>query len=290
MWAFAQSLINGLLSGGVYALIAVGVTVIFGVMRLINFANGAFLVLGMYLAWFAYSMFGLNYFQALPLVIVGCAVVGYLSFRLTLIPILDKNRQAGLMVTVGLSYVLQNLLIIVFGSNPLTLPSSLSTASFTLGSFVIGLPRFISFCVAVFLIITVSVFVNKTMFGKCMRATSENVEIAEMLGIKTNVVFALAWTLGIVLIGIAGTMITPIYYVQASLGNTFRNTPIIAVVLGGLGSIPGAFIAGLLLGIIEAIAATTLDAQLGPLGIFIVYLLVFYLRPRGLFGKGERIA
>lgn len=290
MWSLLQSVVNGLLSGGVYALIAVGVTIIFGVMRLVNFANGAFLVLGMYLAWFVHSLFGLNCYEAIPLVIVGCALIGYLSFRLTLVPILNKNRQAGLMVTVGLSYVLQNALLLVFGANPLTLPSSIATASFRVGNLVIGLPRFIAFAAAMVLIIVVSLFVHKSTFGKCMRATSENVETAQMLGIKSNRVFALSWTLGIVLIGIAGAMITPIYYVQASLGNTFRNTPIIAVVLGGLGSIPGAFLSGLLLGVIEALVATTVSADLGPLGIFLIYLLVFYIRPKGLFGAGERIA
>lgn len=290
MWAIVQSIINGLLAGGVYALIAVGVTIIFGVMRLVNFANGAFMVLGMYFSWFYYSLFGLNCYETIPLVIISCAVVGYLSFKLTLVPILNKNRQAGLMITVGLSYIIQNVLIIVFGSNPMTLPSELSSKSVKIGSFVIGLPRLISFGIAIVLIIAVSILVEKTRFGKQMRATSENVAIAEILGIKTNLVFALSWTLGIVLIGVAGAALTPLYYVQTSLATIFRNTPIIAVVLGGLGSIPGAFLAGLLLGVIEALVSTIFSADLGPLGIFLAYLIVFYMKPRGLFGKGERIA
>lgn len=194
------------------------------------------------------------------------------------------------MVTVGLSFILQNLLLILFGSNPLTLPSDLSTKALRIGSFTIGLPRLIAFGIAIVLIIVVSCVVGKTRFGKQMRATSESVEISEMLGIRTNRIFALSWTLGIVLIGIAGAVLTPLYYVQTSQVNIFRNTPIIAVVLGGLGSIPGAFLSGLLLGIIEALVSTTLSTDLGPLGIFLAYLLVFYWKPQGLFGKGECIA
>lgn len=290
MWVFIQSIINGLLAGGVYAMIAVGVTIIFGVMRLINFANGAFMVLGMYLSWFCYKLFGLNCYETIPFVVVGCAIIGYVSFKLMLAPILSKNRQAGLMITVGLSYVIQNLLLIAFGSNPMTLPSGLSTKSISIDSFIIGLPRLIAFGIAIVFIIIVSLVVEKSRFGIMMRATSENVEVSEMLGINTNRIFALSWTLGIVLIGIAGAVLTPLYYVQTSLANIFRNTPIIAVVLGGLGSIPGAFLAGLLLGVIEALVATTISTDLGPLGIFLAYLLVFYLKPKGLFGKGERIA
>lgn len=290
MWAIVQTIINGVLAGGVYSLIAVGVTIIFGVMRLINFANGAFMVMGMYFSWLFYSIFGFNCYETIPLVAITCAVMGYISFRLTLVPILSKSRQAGLLVTVGLSYIIQNFLLIFFGSNPLTLPSTISLKSLKVGSFIIGLPRLISFGIAIILIIIVSIIVEKTRFGKKMRATSENVEIAEMLGINTNRVFAMSWTLGIVLIGIGGAAITPLYYVQTSLSGIFRNTPIIAVVLGGLGSIPGAFLAGIILGIIESLTAQVFSADLGPLGVFFVYILVFYFKPRGLFGKGERIA
>ena len=290
MWSIVQSLINGVLSGGVYALIAVGITIIFGVMRLINFASGAFLVIGMYLGWLAYSITGWNYYELIPFVAFGSAILGYLSFRLTMIPILNKSRDAGLLVTVGLAFLLQNLVLIVFGNNPLTLPSALSDASIQIGKYFIGLPRVIAFGTALILVVLVTALVNKTRFGKAMRATSENTEIAEMLGIKTNTIFALAWTLGIVLMGIGGLMITPLYFVQSSLGSTFRTTPIIAVVLGGLGSIKGAFISGILLGVVESLVATNIASDLGPLGIFVLYLVMFYILPRGLFGERERVA
>ncbi len=290
MWSIGQSIINGLLSGGVYALIAVGITLIFGVMRLINFASGAFLVIGMYLGWLAYTITGWNYFELIPLVVFGCAVIGYLSFRLTMVPILNKSRDAGLLVTIGLAYVFQNLVLIIFGNNPLTLPSTISDSSIQIGIFYIGLPRLIAFGTALLLVVLVTFLVSKTRFGKAMRATSENTEIAEMLGIKTINIFAMAWTLGIVLMGIGGLMITPLFFIQPSLGTPFRTTPIIAVVLGGLGSIKGAFIAGLLLGIIESLVATNIASDLGPLGIFVLYLVIFYFFPKGLFGEGERIA
>ena len=290
MWTIGQSIINGVLNGGVYALIAVGITIVFGVMRLINFASGSFLVLGMYFTWLGYALTGWDVYYLFPFAIISSIIFGYLSFRLSLMPILNKSREAGLLITVGLSYVLQNLMLIIFGQNPLSVPSALGDAAINIGGFIISVPRLLAFLVALICVIGVSLFLSKTRFGISMRATSENTEVSEMLGIKTKKVFTIAWTLGIVLTGIAGLMITPLYFVQSSMGSAFRTTPMIAVILGGLGNIKGAFLAGIILGVVEALVSTLIAADLGPLGVFAAYLIIFWLKPQGLFGKGERIA
>lgn len=289
MWLFIQSIINGILAGGVYALIAVGITIIFGVMRLVNFASGAFFTLSMYLGYFCYMITGWNCYQLIPLVVLMSAVVAFLSFRLTIAPVLSKSRDATILITVGLSFFLQNLVIVLFGGTALTLPSEISSKSISVGGFMLGLPRTIAFVTALVLVLGISLFINKTNFGRAMRATSENPEVAEMLGIKSRRVYTLSWTIGIVMTSIGGLMLTPIYYVNNTVGAPFRTVSLMAVVLGGLGDIRGAFICGLALGVVESVLSAYFTANIGLLGIFVVYLVVFLFKPQGIFGKKERV-
>lgn len=290
MWLFGQTLLNGVMAGGVYALLAVGVTIVFGVMRIVNFAAGSFLVVGMYMTWLGYSLFGLSNYALIPFVLIGIAVIAYGVFKVTMAPIINKQRNSAIIITVGLSFLLQNLMILIFGSISLTVPSEIKTNSLAIGSLAISYPRLIAFGVSLLLVVLVNILLNKTSIGRAMRSTSESVEISEMLGVNTKRVFEAAWVLGICLTGLAGLLITPMYYVESAVGTLFRTTPMIAVVLGGMGDIKGAFISGIFLGIIEAVVSTYLSANMGPAGIFVVFLAVLYFFPNGLFGKGERVA
>lgn len=289
-WLIIQSLINGLLAGGVYALIAVGVTIIFGVMRVVNFASSAYLVVGMYMTWWLYSLTGLSNYALIPLSILLMVVWAYLTFRLAIIPVLNRDRNATIITTVGLTFFLQNMMILIFGKMSLSVPSPIKTTSIGIGEYTLALPRIIAFCTAVLLVLAVSFLLSKTKIGRAMRATSESKEISEMLGINTNRVFAVAWILGIVMTGIAGALITPIYMVETTVGQVFRTTALMSVVLGGLGDIKGAFLGGIILGIVEAYVSSFVNANLGPAGMFIVFLTVLYFMPNGLFGNGERVA
>ena len=289
MWIFTQSIINGILAGGVYALIAVGITVIFGVMRLVNFASGAFFTLSMYLGYFVYSFTGWNCYQMIPAVALLSAAVAYVTFKFTISPVLGKSSDATILVTVGLSFFLQNLVIVLFGGTALTIPSEISNDSIRIGEHTLGLPRTIAFLVAIVLVLGVSLLVNKSNFGRSMRATAENPEVAEMLGIKSRRVYTLAWMIGIVMTSIGGLLLTPIYYVNNTVGAPFRTVSLMAVVLGGLGDIRGAFICGLLLGIIESVFSAYFSAYIGLLGIFVVYLVIFLFKPQGIFGRKERV-
>ena len=289
MWLFTQSIINGILAGGVYALIAVGITIIFGVMRLVNFASGAFFTLSMYLGYFCYLLTGWNCYQLIPLVSLLSIIVAYVTFRLTISPVLAKSRDATILVTVGLSFFLQNLVIVLFGGTALTLPSDISSDSLSIGGYMLGLPRTIAFVTALALVLAISVMINKTNFGRAMRATSESPEVAEMLGIKSRRIYTIAWIIGIVMTSIGGLMLTPIYYVNNTVGAPFRTVSLMAVVLGGLGDIRGAFICGLLLGVVESVLAAYFTANIGLLGIFVVYLVVFLFKPQGIFGRKERV-
>ena len=290
MWYFLQTVVNGIFSGGVYSLIAVGITVIYGVMRMMNFASGAYLMVGMYITYFGYVLTGASNYALIPFTVVVSAIVAWLSFVLTIKPILNRDKTSSIIVTVGLSFFFQNLVILIFGANPLTVPSDIQLSSITLGGFVISLPRLIAFVSSLLLMLVLWILMERTLFGKAMRATSESIEVSEMLGVNTRRVFTVAWVLGICMTTIAGLLLTPVYAIQSSTGNTFRTTGLMAVVLGGLGDIRGAFLCGLLIGVIEALVAGYIDTNMGSLGIFILLLVVLHFRPAGLFGRGERVA
>jgi len=290
MWIFIQSLINGLLAGGVYALIGVGITIVFGVMKIVNFAAGAYLVWGMYFTYLWYQVTGLNAYLLIPLVAMTMIIFGYATFKLTIKPVLNTGGTAFILVTVGLSFLLQNLIEVFFDPTPRTVPSSIKLSSLQIGSFSIGLPRLIAFAAMLVLVLFVNLLLNKTLFGRAMKATSESSVIARMLGINTDKTYTIAFIIGITFAGLAGLLITPLYYVTATSGKIFSTVPLMAVVLGGLGNIKGALIGGLLVGVVEAVVGSQLSPDLGPVGITLLFLVVVYLKPKGLFGKGERTA
>lgn len=289
-WIIQQSILNGLMMGGIYALISTGVTIIFGVMRMVNFAMGDFLTVGMYMTFIGYSMLGGNAYLQIPFVIASMAFIAWLCFKLTLNNVLGKSSTAYILMTVGLSFVLQNMLQIIFGANYRTVPSNLNSKLIMIGDLSIQLPRLIAFVVALVLILAISIVMSKTSLGRAMRATAEKVHVAEMLGIDTRRTFTFAFILGIVLAGIAGLLLTPIYDIKPTSGTIFKSTALMIVVLGGVGSIRGAFICGMFVGLVEALVATFISADLGPAAVFVFFLLVVYFKPQGLFGRKGRTA
>ena len=289
MEAILQPLINGVLCGGTYALLAVGTTLIFGVMRMVNFANGSMLMVGMYLTWWAWDMLGWNIYALIPIVVLMLAIIAYICYKIMISPILMRERTSVIIVTVGLSYALQNLVTLIFGATPLNVPSNLRYSSLIIGNLALPWIRIIAFTAAVVLTILFNILIAKTSYGRCMRATSENVEVAEMLGINTKSVFISAWIIGTILMGISGLLLAPLYNITPAVGNVFRSTALIAVVLGGLSDIRGAFISGIMLGIVEQFVNVYVNPQLGVAGMMILYLVILQIKPLGLFGKGERV-
>lgn len=289
-WMLGQSFINGLLSGGVYALVAVGITIIFGVMKMINFAMGEFLMLGMYMTWIGYSLTGANIYLLIPFVVVTMAIIAYVCFRTCMFPILGKDSSASILVTVGLSFFLFNLCQLIFGPDFRSVPSDIKNTSLLLGHFHVGLARLIALGAAFILVWAVNYLLNHTLLGRSMRATAEKAEVAQMLGVNANRTFAIAFILGIVMAGLTGLLLSPLYYIYPQAGAIYKTAPLMAVVLGGMGSIQGAFVGGLLIGVIEGVVGTLVAPDLGPAGIFVLFLFVLYFKPQGLFGKGDRVA
>lgn len=289
-WVIIQSIINGILMGGVYSLIGVGITIIFGVMKMVNFAAGSYLVWGMYFTYLGHQIFGWNCYLLIPFVVVCMALFALVTFWLSIKKVINIGGTSFILITVGLSYFLQNLCEMLFGTTPKTVPSAINTSSIMIGRFAIGLPRLIAFLAMVVLVFLVNMLLTKTNLGRAMRATSEKPEVAKMLGINTDRTYTIAFIIGVVFAGLSGLLLTPLYYVTPTVGSIFRTSALMVCVMGGLGNIKGALVAGIIAGIVEAFVGTVISPDLGVVGVCVLFLLVLYFKPQGILGKGERRA
>lgn len=290
IWTIIQAIINGILNGGIYSMVAVGVTIVFGVMKMVNFAAGSYLVWGMYFTWLMTNLTGWQPYAVIPLVAVLMIVFAYVTFKLSIRQVLEVGGTSFILITVGLSFFLQNLAETVFGRSPQTVESSIKMSSLQIGKFFLGYPRLIAFGVMAIIVIAVNMLLNKTLLGRAMRATAEKPEVAQMLGINSEMTYTIAFIIGVSMAALSGLLLTPLAYVTATAGNPYRIAPLMVVVLGGLGSIKGAFVGGLIVGIVEALVTTLIAPDLGTASICILFLIILYLKPYGIFGKGARTA
>lgn len=289
MELLGQTLINGLLIGGVYALISVGQTLIFGVMKIVNFAQGEFLMVGLYVTLMLAQAIGTRnpYLLIIPVgVLMFC--FGMIVYQMVVKHVVGKGATSYILLTVGLSYFLQNVAQMIWTANPVGLDTDFKTMSLKLSAFSIAVPRLIAFAIAVAFMIAVNFFLNKTDMGRAMRATSEDTTVAKLLGIDTKKMFLIAFGLGTMFAAIAGCIVSPIYYAYPRVGTVFSTTVYSCVVIGGLGNIKGAFIGGLIIGIIEALAGSYLALALAPTCVYAVLMLFLIFKPQGLFGGGGR--
>jgi branched-chain amino acid transport system permease protein len=293
-WVVGQAILNGLLAGGVYSLVGVGITIIFGVMKMVNFAAGSYLVWGMYFTYFWQLFLGgkISPYLLIPLVMVSMVIFGYISFKLTIRRVLNSGDTSFILITVGLMFFLQNLAETLLGTKPLSVEVSpaLKTGSIAFGDLNLNYPRLIAFGAMLIFVLAVNLLLSKTLLGRAMRATSEKPEVAQMLGVNTERTYAVAFCLGVTMAAIAGLLITPLYYVSVSASAAFRIAPLMVIVLGGMGSIKGSLFGGMLVGVVEQVVSTLIDAQLSIAAISILFLVVIYIRPQGLFGQKARTA
>lgn len=284
-----QTIINGLLIGGIYALIAVGQTMIFGVMKIVNFAQGEFLMLGLYVTWIFAQAIGTGnpYMLIIPIATV-MFLFGMLVYRIVIHPVVGQEATSYILLTVGLSYFLQNVAQMIWSANPVGINSPIKTDSINLGPLSFALPRVIAFGIAIVLMILVSTFLSKTDTGRAMRATSENISVAKMLGINTTKMFMIAFGLGTMFAAVAGVIISPIYYAYPRIGTVFATTIYACVVIGGLGNIKGAFVGGIIIGLIEAFTGSYIALNLAPTFVYAALMIFMIFKPQGLFGGGGR--
>ena len=277
--------LNGLLAGGIYVLVAVGLTLIYGVLHIINFVHGALLTAAMFAAFFAHRLLGLDpYLAALGITPLFFAL-GYGLQRFVIGPAAHGEDRNILLVTLGLAVVIENALLYAFGADTRTLNLDYAFNVVDLGIAFLALPRVIGLGVVLAVALVLWLILALTDTGKAIRAVAKEKLGAELSGIDVAHIYAVTFGLGTACLAIAACLLIPTYYVNPHIGNAFVLVAFTIVVLGGMGSVTGALIGGLFVGVVESLCGLYLGESLGQIGIFIMFILVLLLRPSGLFGE-----
>jgi len=285
MTVFLQSVISGILVGGVYALIGIGLTIIFGVMRIINFAQGELLMLGMYATWIVFTQLGIDPF--LSIVITGPLLFLWGAFlqKAIINRVLNALPQNQILLTIGLGLIMTNSIMLAFTSDYRILTTSYSSSSFSVGGISISEPLLVAFLITAAITGALYWFLLKTDTGQAIRATAQDRDAAQLMGINVKAMSVLAFGLGSALAGVAGALISPTYYIFPQVGSTFTLKAFVIVVLGGMGSVIGATLGGVIIGITESLAAVYIASGLKELVVFVLFLGLLLFKPSGLLGK-----
>jgi branched-chain amino acid transport system permease protein len=282
---FLQALVSGFLIGGVYSLIAVGLTLIFGVLNIINFAHGSLLMLGMYLSYWLLTIYGIDPYLSILFTIPILFVIGLFIQKIVINPVIRSPHLNQLLLTLGLLLFIENLALFLWGPDYRMVQVSYSAATYYVGSLMISIPRLIACLIAFILTGVLFIFLKKTDTGKAIRAASQDREGALVVGINFSRIYVIAFGIGAACAGAAGSIIVPFFYVSPHVGWVFVLSAFIIVVLGGMGSFIGALLGGIIIGMFETLAALYISSslkQVVSLGIFILILLI---KPSGLFGR-----
>ena len=279
------AILNGLLTGAVYGLVALGLTLIYGVLHIINFAHGALLTAAMFAAFFAHRLLGLDpYLAALGLTPLFFAL-GYCLQRFVIGPAAHGEDRNILLVTLALAVVIENALLYAFGGDTRTLNLAYAFDVVDIGIAFLALPRVMGFAVVLAVALTLWLILALTDTGKAIRAVAKEKLGAELSGIDVAHIYAVTFGLGTACLAIAACLLIPTYYVNPHIGNAFVLVAFTIVVLGGMGSVTGALIGGLFVGVVESLCGLYLGESLGQIGIFVMFIMVLLLRPNGLFGE-----
>ena len=276
---FLQACVNGLLMGGFYSLMGMGQNIIFGVMKIVNFCHGEMLMVGMYLTFILYTFFGIDPYLAVPMVAAVMFVLGAGIQHTLITPSLGTKSFTNLLfLTVGLGLLLSNGALVIFGSEYRSIRTAYSQTYIPMGPVTISLPRMISFGVLIVVTIALFAFLKYTTVGKQIRAVSQNPVGAEVVGIDVKKIYLLTYGLGVALAGTAGALLTQFYTIFPKAGASFGFRALIVVVVGGLGSIPGAFLAGIFLGLLETMSALFISPSYSDLIVFMTFIVILVVR------------
>lgn len=278
------SVLNGVMTGAVYALIAMGLTLIYGVLHIINFAHGAALMVALYGVYLLKSHWGVDPYAAIVIMVPFMFVLGYALQRLIINRASHGKDENILLVTLGLSIVLENLALLLFKSDTRTIETSYTLSTVEIGPAFISVPKLLALVGALFTAASLLLIVHKTDLGRAIRAVAKEKQGARLMGIDVDHVYAMCFGLGLACLGAAACFLMPAYYVNPQVGNGFVLVAFTIVVLGGMGSFAGALIGGLLIGVVESLGGLLLGESLGQVGIFLIFIIVLMLRPQGLFG------
>lgn len=279
-----QTLINGLFVGGVYALVAIGLTLVYGVMMIVNFAHADFLMLGMYMAYWAFILAGIPPYVAMFMIVLMFFVLGALMQLSIIKPVLSAPVINQVLLTLGLSSFIVGLVQFIWRAEPRSLILPYSSNSLEIGELVLNIPRLIAFFVSMLVAFSLYLFLNKTKTGKAIRATSQSRNAAALMGINVNRVYMLVLGIGLSLAGLAGALLSPNYPMSPTVGATFSFTAFVIVVLGTMGNFLGALVGAMIIGVAEAFGGLFIGSELRQLVSMLIFIAVLLLRPGGLFG------
>ena len=283
-----SALLNGLTTGAVYALIALGLTLIYGVLHIINFAHGASLMMALYGVYALKERWGVDPYVALPFMVPAMFVLGYGMQRLIINRASHGKDENILLVTLGLSIVMENLALLFFKSDTRTIDTAYTLSTVAIGpeavQVMVSLPKLVAFAGALVVSALLIVMLQRTDLGRAIRAVAKEKQGARLMGIDVDHVYAMCFGLGLACLGAAACFLLPAYYVNPQVGNGFVLVAFTVVVLGGMGSFAGALLGGLLIGVVESFGGLFLGESLGQVGIFVIFIAVLLLRPQGFFG------
>lgn len=285
MHVVPQLIVSTLLLGGIYALIAVGLTLIFGVMRVVNFAHGEFLMLGMYLAFWAFALLGFDPYLTLALSLPVWFAVGWASYRAVMGPIIHASHNVQVFTTVGLSIALQNVALVLFTADARFVRTEYYAVVVRIGGAAFNVAQIVAFTIAVGLTVALFAFMRWSYTGKVMRATAQDRQASALMGIDTDRIYAVTWSVGIACVGAAGVLLAPIYPVYPTAGLQFVLIAYVAVVLGGLGDMVGAVIAALMVAMVEVAGSYLIGTAWKEVLYLLLFITILIVRPAGLFGQ-----
>jgi branched-chain amino acid transport system permease protein len=283
-----QQFINGLTAGAEYALLAAGLSLIFGVLEIVNFAHGEFYMLGTYMLYVAETQGHLGYVPAALLAILGMGLFGLLFYVFVVRRILNRGWQVQLVATLAVSILLVNTAIVIAGSVPKVVPSPFSEDVLAIGGYPVSVQRFVILGATIIAFVLLFSYLRYTKTGKAMRAVAQNRVAAEVVGIPIQRIGMAAIIAGSALAGVASVTIAPLYTVSPTMGQLVVIKAFAAVVMGGFGNVSGAILSALALGLVEAFGATYIASDYSDLIVFAVMILVLLVRPHGLFGRTVR--
>lgn len=293
-----QAIVTGTLIGGVFGLVAMGLTLIFGVLDIINFAHGALLTIGMYIAFVLFDRYGVDPYVAILITVPLLFLLGVIIQRTIIHPARNAPAHNQLLLTLGLALFIENLLLVVFTATPRSIRLEYGRGLTEIGPLAIEFPiriagttitltKLAAFTFAIFLTAVLYLLLHKTTLGKAIRATAQNKEGARLVGISTDRISLITFGLGAACVGAAAALVLPFLAVDPLVGNTFNIIAFVIVVLGGMGSIPGALLGGLIVGLTQELGVVFAPSSTKLLGVFFVFILVLLLRPQGLLGKKD---
>jgi branched-chain amino acid transport system permease protein len=278
------SVLNGITTGAVYALVALGLTLIYGVLHIINFAHGASLMVALYGVYVLKEKFGIDPYLALPIVVPAMFALGYGLQRLIINRASHGKDENILLATLGIAIVLENLALLVFQSDTRNIETAYTLATTNVLGAAIAQTKLIAFAGALGVAAALLVFMQKSRLGRAIRAVAKEKHGAKLMGIDVEHVYAMSFGIGLACLGAAACFLLPTYYVNPQAGSGFVLVSFTIVVLGGMGSFTGALLGGLLMGVVESLCGLYLGESLGQIGIFLIFIIVLLFKPEGFFG------